>query len=60
MGEFACAVGGQCIALTKWQDGIDDCWDASDEGELLMCSVAPDLVLDWVTSMAPIYYGFLS
>ncbi|GMT19849.1 hypothetical protein PFISCL1PPCAC_11146, partial [Pristionchus fissidentatus] len=29
--EFSCAVGAQCIDVMKWQDGIEDCWDGSDE-----------------------------
>ncbi|CAJ0943046.1 unnamed protein product, partial [Mesorhabditis belari] len=29
--EFACTLGDQCILLLQWQDGIEDCVDASDE-----------------------------
>ncbi|TKR76966.1 hypothetical protein L596_018023 [Steinernema carpocapsae] len=29
--EFTCRVDGRCIPLIKWQDGIEDCLDASDE-----------------------------
>ncbi|CAD6187613.1 unnamed protein product [Caenorhabditis auriculariae] len=29
--EFRCFVGGDCVSIKKWQDGIDDCPDASDE-----------------------------
>lgn len=30
--EFPCAFGDQCISLLQWQDGVEDCVDASDEG----------------------------
>ncbi|CAJ0578681.1 unnamed protein product, partial [Mesorhabditis spiculigera] len=29
--EFSCTLGDQCISLVQWQDGIEDCVDASDE-----------------------------
>uniref|UniRef100_A0A1I7XAL6 LNR domain-containing protein n=1 Tax=Heterorhabditis bacteriophora TaxID=37862 RepID=A0A1I7XAL6_HETBA len=29
--EFSCTSGAQCISNVQWQDGIDDCWDGSDE-----------------------------
>ncbi|PIC38543.1 hypothetical protein B9Z55_010526 [Caenorhabditis nigoni] len=29
--EFQCKIDGSCISMKKWQDGVDDCYDGSDE-----------------------------
>lgn len=31
--EFQCKMDDSCISMKKWQDGVDDCYDGSDEGD---------------------------